>query len=151
MNENGIEYGRVLADLRARRDKLNAAIAAIEEVSGIEPEDALGDPGQSAPTDASDAPRSPRHHGQVASDAFFQMGAGDAARKYLNMVKRPALNKEIADALKAGGYLTNAKNFYSNLYTTLLRTPGFVKVKKAWGLAEWYRTSPGTPPGRERG
>jgi len=136
-----VDYNRVLADLRERRDKLNAAIAAIEEMSlGTGGLDSGGDSdtaaGDESPIQMPQRISTARYG--LLSDSFFQMSAADAAKKYLRIVKRPAGTKEICDALTRGGYLTNAKNFYSNLYTTLLRTPDVIKVKKEWGLAEWY-------------
>jgi hypothetical protein len=131
-----IDYEAVLADLREKRDKLDTAIAAIEQlVLGrvAAPGQAIAagsiSPGQ---PDASEVSRT------IESDTFFGMTASDATRKYLRMTKRPASLNAILAALQEGGYLTNSKNFYSNLYTTLSRLDDFVKVGKNWALVEWY-------------
>jgi hypothetical protein len=139
MDGTEIDYAKVLQDLKSKRDRLNSAIEGIEEMLGMAPSPASPENGNRPPPEQvlvdGTGRLLPR---QVASDSFFQMSASAAAEKYLNIVKRPASTNEICDALIRGGYLTNSKNFYSNMYTTLSRTPEFVKVKKDWGLAEWY-------------
>lgn len=52
---------------------------------------------------------------------YQRMSAADAAAKYLKSVGIAKGTREIADELKAGGLPTKAKNFYSNLYSTLRR------------------------------
>ncbi len=125
----GIDYEAVLDDLKARRDQLNVAIAGIEQMLGL---------AASSPAGATPSVTDEQLPKQVETDTFFGLSAVEAAKKYLKIVKRPAAMKTIHDALKDGGYLTHSKNFYANLYTAIMRSPDFVKVKKNWGLAEWY-------------
>lgn len=119
------DYEAVLADLKAKRDQIDAAIAAIEAISGI----AVG---------------SARPGGAVAieGDTFFGMTALEAAIKYLGMVKKVQSPTEIAEALEAGGMTHSSQNLANTLYTTLSRSASHngpvVKVGKNWGLAEWY-------------
>jgi hypothetical protein len=137
-------YDAVLADLRQRRARIDTAIAAIEELmsgqGGLPP---------SAPTEGGDSfpdtaganppePTPPTLSKQIKEDTFFNLSTVQAARKFLSMMKRPAATGEMVAAFQQGGFLTNAKNFYSNLYTSLKRSPDFVNVKGKWGLAEWY-------------
>ncbi len=127
-----------LSDLRARRDRLNVAIGVIEqEVLGRTPSDP-----ESAQSPAVPNALPSRESGKtppIPSDAFFSLSVPDAARKYLSIVKRPAGAKEIEQAVREGGFQTVAKNFYANLYTSLVRSEEtFVKVGKKWGLVEWY-------------
>lgn len=76
---------------------------------------------------------------QIQSDTFFSMTATDAAKKYLQIMKRPQSTGAIEKALRAGGMATTAKNLYSNLYTAMTRDEDFVKPSKGvWGLKEWY-------------
>jgi hypothetical protein len=133
-----INYEAVLNDLRARRDQLSIAIAAIEQLGKALTEGLLQDvvPSNGNSLPAREAPVSAS---SIASDAFFKLSVPDAARKYLSIIKRPAGAKEIEKALREGGFQTKAKNFYANLYTSLVRSEGtFEKVGKKWGLAEWY-------------
>lgn len=134
-----INYDAVLADLRARRDQLNIAIGAIEQLGkalteGPPPQEVIPSNGSGPPSREAPGSASP-----IASDAFFKLSVPDAAKKYLSMIKRPAGAKEIERALREGGFQTKAKNFYANLYTSLIRSEGtFEKVGKKWGLTEWY-------------
>lgn len=90
-NELPINYDSVLADLRAKREKLDAAIAGIELMLGL-----------SSPS-AATSPNTPIQAQEVESDSFFGMSIPDAARKFLGMRKKPQTTQEIADALNRGG------------------------------------------------
>jgi hypothetical protein len=141
-------YEAVLADLRQKRARIDMAIAFLEEqMLGGPGGSPLGPPpegGESlADAGAGSIPEQPATLSkQVKEDTFFNLSATDAARKYLGMMKRPAATAEMVAAFQQGGFLTTAKNFYSNLYTSLKRSPDFVSVKGKWALAEWYPTRP---------
>lgn len=124
-----VDYAAVLADLRARREKLDIAIRAIEEIA------TLGGADLSATS------------GTIRPDSFFGMQVLDAAIKYLKMAKAPKPASDIANALEMGGLTHQSKNFASTVYTTLSRDEDrggeMVKVGQNWGLAEWY-------PGRRK-
>jgi hypothetical protein len=142
---NPIDYDAVLEDLRAKRDELNTAIAAIERITrGGAPGPAVnGEAASGAPPQARGAEEPTAESKQVREDAFFGLSATAAARKYLIMVKRPVVTQDLVDALKQGGLLTNAKNFYSNLYTSLKRSEEFTNLGRGkWGLTEWYPNRP---------
>ena len=130
-----IDYEAVLADLRDKRASLDAAIAAIEQLVLGRPVVA-SEPAEVAEAHQPAAPASSK----IDSDSFFGMSAADAAKKFLRMVKRPQQGKAIHDALLEGGFTTTAKNFYSNLYTAMMRSDDIVNLggTKGWGLAEWY-------------
>jgi len=126
-----IDYEAVLADLRDKRAKLDAAIAGIEQFL-------LGRPSSSAEAGA-EAPSQARLPEQIESDSFFNLSTTEAIKKYLRMVKKPKPAKVIHDALLEGGFITTAKNFYSNVYTAMKRSRDFMNVGGGnWGLAEWY-------------
>jgi hypothetical protein len=148
---HGIDYESVLADLRDRRAKLDTAIVAIEQiVLGIGQSAIAGTPTKIVTPLPGAEPIGESLPPQVESDTFFGLSASDGAKKYLKMVKRPTSLAVICRALQEGGYLTTAKNFYSNLYTTLARSDDFVQVGKNWGLVEWYpgrRMEPKGKPG----
>lgn len=85
----------------------------------------------------------------LPSDAFFGLGLIDAAKKYLTMAKRPKGAREIATCLEQGGFHHSSKDFYNTVFSVLNREANkpdgeIVKVKKEWGLTEWY-------PGLRRG
>jgi hypothetical protein len=123
-----VDYEAVLADLEAKRNELDTAISTIRRILGkpIEPRNR---------PDSSKKEEAPA----LLGHEYFGMGVGEAAKKYLEAIRRPQSVKEIADALEKGGVNTTAKNFYSNVYTALTRSPkNFVKVKKNWALRGWY-------------
>jgi hypothetical protein len=142
MEAPNIDYAAVLADLRAKRDKLNAAIEAIEPLvfSARPAPPAEGAGSDTGMGDETSSPRETKEAfpARVEPDTFFGLSITEAARKYLRMKKRPAATREITDALLEGGYLTNSKVFYSNVFASLRRSPEFVSVQQKWGLAEWY-------------
>jgi hypothetical protein len=82
------------------------------------------------------------------NDAFFQMTAGDAAKKFLSAIKKTATINAIGEALIAGGWKTASKNISENLRAILSRHPDFVKINGEFGLAEWY---PGRKSVRRQG
>lgn len=86
----------------------------------------------------------------IEPDAFFRMTVSDSIKKYLNIVKRPKIAKDIVDGLQQGGLTTKAKNLYATVYPTLLRMEeGGIVVRVTdteWGLTEWY---PGARKGNQ--
>ena len=70
------------------------------------------------------------------------MKTGSAIKKYLDISRRPQTAKQIADALEAGGFIHESKNFFNMIYTALGREERkgtVVQVPdRAWGLAERY-------------
>lgn len=125
-----VDYKAVLADLRARREALDAAIAAIEplasgaaSIAGI-----VAGQGKVGNGDTIDP------------GAFHRLSVPEATKKYLGMTGRQAKTpKEIAAALNQGG---QGKATYVNVYTALKRLRVSDEVTKlpngAWGLASWY-------------
>ncbi len=127
-----------LEELRRRRDKLDVAIAAIEELVG----------GGQGPTQAATPPAaalSAKHLptvGTLPSDAFFGMSITDAVRKYLGMVRAKQSPSQIAAALEHGGLHNTSKNFPNTVRSIMARSErgggDIVRVGKLWGLTEWY-------------
>ncbi len=128
-----IDYSAVLADLEARRAKLDAAIAGIREMLGLNTEhrtDTIG---------THDEPAS----SELTPHSFFQLQIGDAIRKYLRIVRTPKSAKDIVEALQAGGLTSTSKNLYTTVYTTMVRDDErggeIMKLNNGkWGLAVWY-------------
>lgn len=133
-------YGTVLAQLRAKRDQLDAAIGAIEALGGVADGTSLAPVTQS--------PGNRGGSGEIASDAFFGMSVLDATEKLLGVVKKPQSANAIANALEKGGLVHQSGNFTATVYTTLRRAEErgdrVTKVQKNWGLANWYPNRPRT-------
>jgi hypothetical protein len=95
--------------------------------------------------------------GQIRPDEFFSLSNPEAIRKYLAIMKRPQTPRAIVDGIRAGGVLTNAKNFYANVWTELKRARArgeIVNTPSGWALAEWYPNKPkqnDTPPSKKKG
>lgn len=133
---DGIDYKAVVADLRAKRAALDAAIAGLEQWQGLGGEDAPG-----ASTEIRPDPRI--ESGEIRSDSFFGLSIPDAIRKCFRLSKRPLSLSELTNSLKNGGMLTTATNLMATVSATLQRMKqqsGEVVAlgKGQWGLAEWY-------------
>lgn len=126
-------YALVLADLRAKRDQIDTAIAAIEGLQGgaatLKP---VVHP--TAPVDA--APAAP-------AGAFLGMSIPDATKKLLARERRAMTNPEIWDKLKAGGLHLNSLDPVNTVGSVISRrfdkVGDIVRVGRGtWGLVEWY-------------
>jgi hypothetical protein len=131
MAESNVDYSVVLADLKARRDKLDQAIAVIEALAGT---GGLGP--LSGTTEVAN----------IRSDTFFGMSVPQAVKKYLGMTGRvPKSPQDITEALKQGG---QEQASYNNVYTALKRLPDVIKLPSGdWGLSDWY---PGAKKSKQR-
>ena len=134
-----LDYGDFLADLEAKRSVLDQAIASVRAVMAS---GALAlNVGDSMPRMAASASVS-LHGGEVPAGAFHGKSIPEAAKLYLSIVKTKRTTKEIADGLREGGMETRGKNFEIIVGSALYRiakNPGeIVRVKGAWGLAEWW-------------
>lgn len=123
-------YAAVLSDLRAKRDRIEAAIAAIEDLSGT------ADP-QRTSTGPHTTPSS------AGPGAYLGMTIPDAAIKLLNRERRAMANPEIWEKLKAGGLHLNSADPVNTVGSVLSRrfdkVGDLVRVGRGtWGLAEWY-------------
>ncbi len=127
MSHTGVNYKSVLADLIARRAKLDAAIAAIEEFTGQSGDDA----GEGAPSKRVTVGLSREYRG---------MTIADAAIKFLKAKGAPQGTSEIATALRLGGIGSNSKNMYRTVYNTLSgrmdKHQDIAKNGGKWRLAE---------------
>lgn len=136
---NEIDYGAVLADLERKREELDRAIAALRPFASQGGAPDGGAPGGGGGSGRGEGGK------ELRSDTFFNMKAPEAVRTYLAHAKRPQTVREMVDALKAGGFISRAKDLYNNLYTAILRMEEggvVVKVHDKWGLAEWYPARP---------
>lgn len=142
MNTDGqIDYSAVLQDLENDRTELESLIAYIKRKK-------LGQNGDSKITPGAGAMGTTSSRANlmtgtaIAPDAFFGLNLVEGAQKYLAMVRTPKTAREIADALKDGGYKTTSKAFNNTVFTVLDRVDknegAIAKVNKAFGLAAWY-------------
>lgn len=135
MSVGKIDYKAVLDDLEAQKAALEDAITGIRKMLGQE--QAKGGVGRKSLSPDT------RNSDTLETDSFFNMSIPEAAKKYLSIVKKPQSTKKIADALKAGGLISTSQNFPNNVRTILTRVErvsgDVVKVKKNWGLGEWYK------------
>lgn len=133
----------LIADMKAKRAKLDAAIASLEaaHAAGVlgngEQLDGVADPLPPFVTADGIEP-------QIPAGAFFGKSIPEAARLYLTLVKKKRSTREIADALKAGGMESNSSNFVEIVGTVLNRvrkSGDMMRLSDGWALPEWY------PPG----
>ena len=130
-SDQSVDYEAVLADLRSKRDRINAAIEGIETMLGIaniESQDAGG------PSDG-------KH--RLGPGAFLGMSIADAAKKYLALKRENQRTEEILNALREGGIVLNGASPINVVGSVLNRnfTNGgdIVKVGRGvWGLAQWH-------------
>jgi len=143
-------------ELVARRARLDIMIEGVAQELGIS---TGGTP--SLPTGGSVALPASRAdsivQGRVRSDEFFRLSLADAIDKYLGIMKAPQQPKQIVEGLRAGGILSNARNFDNNVATELKRSTArgrVVRTPSGWGLAEWYPAKPklqeAPPKGRKK-
>ena len=137
-----IDYSAFLADLEAKKTALEQAIAAVRSAIAM---GAAGQPGDvSALSSVPSTGVSSLHNGEVPAGAFLGKSIPDAAKLYLEIVKKKQTSKEIADGLKRGGIESTSQNFVNIVHSVLDRTRkypngGIVKLDRStWGLTEWY-------------
>jgi hypothetical protein len=124
-------YAAMLADLRAQRDKIDVAIAAIEALGGTA---TPGTPGNHS---------GPQNFSVDSPSAFLGMSITDAAKALLAARRQPLKNPDIAAAFKAGGLHLNSKDPVNTVGAVLTRRSqdvgDIVKIGRGvWGLKEWY-------------
>ncbi len=129
MSQTSINYKAVLADLVARRAKLDTAILAIEEIAGSDGNDTA-------------VPSHPKLGSMPTTTREYRgMTIADAAIKFLKTAGSPQLTGTIAEALRLGGINSNSKSMYRTLYNTLNtrrdKHQDVTKEGAKWGLAEW--------------
>lgn len=125
-------YDVVLADLRAQRDRIDSAIAALTALRGGG--SAAAKPSNDGAQGASDS---------ISAGALLGMSIADAALKVLTARKRKMTNTEILADLKAGGMVLTSKdpvNVVNSVLNRRFQSAGdIVRVERGtWGLKVWY-------------
>lgn len=139
MADQGFDASAYLAELEDQRKRLDIQIAGVRAWMGLGPSDNNGTP--SGTPGFSPAAREQTVTGRVRSDEFFGMSIPAAIKRYLEIMKQPQAPAGITAALKAGGVLSESKNFYTTVWTAIkrLRDAGeIVNTQRGWGLSSWY-------------
>jgi HB1, ASXL, restriction endonuclease HTH domain len=124
-------YEAVLTDLRAKRDQIDQAIAAIEGLRG--------GVASSTPSNASQSQNSTLD----GPSPFLGMTIPEAAKKLLATRRQPLRNPDIWAAFRAGGLVLQSKEPANTIGSVLTRrfleVGDIVRVGRGvWGLKEWY-------------
>ena len=148
MVNSPIDYAAVRTDLIARRDELDirrkeldAAIAAVEKiiVSGIAhslqaqtPSSApQAKPDERQPDLSLVSPRPPASPDEI----FKGMTIAEAAVMYLQSVQKSQTAREIAEALKRGGYVFQSKDPSNTVNAVLYRASGRKVLRRVGSAA----------------
>jgi len=128
-SDANIDYNAVLADLKAQRDKIDAAIAGIETLLGAR---AL-----------STQPASNGINNDMGPGAFLGMSIVDATKKLLKARRQQLRTEDILKALQDGGLAFKSENPINTVGSVLNRDwnsgGDIVRVARGvWGLAEWH-------------
>jgi hypothetical protein len=139
MSAQAIDYAAMLANMEAKKAALEAAIASLRAAL------AMGALGSSSSSDegATVSLGSMMYGGDVPNGAFLGKSIPEAARLYLEIIKKKQTSREIAEALQKGGVESTSKNFIGMIGPVLERArrnanPVIVKVGNQWGLSSWY-------------
>jgi hypothetical protein len=140
-----LDLNTYLAELEAQRASLDIQINGVRARLGLSPSDTttVNLPGVQA--NASVGVIKPVITGKVRSDEFYRMSIPEAVETYLEIMKQPQSPTAIVNALKAGGILSQSKNFYTTVWTAMkrLRSAGrIVNTPGGWGLSDWYPNKP---------
>lgn len=132
-------YEVVLADLRAKRDELNATIAALEKAQALAGGVAAG---TSTPASGS-AGSGPKD--EIAEGAFLGLSIVDASKKLLEKRRRQMGTQEVTEGIQAGGVALTSENPANvvgsvlNRYVNATKDADIVRVGRGmWALAVWY-------------
>ncbi len=139
-DEQPNKYAAMLADLESERAKIDAAIAAIRPLAGVEGAESVASATGATQLSAQRKPELPT---KIEFDTFFSLNIPEAIKKFLAMMKRPQTVSAITEALRTGGLSTTAEDLMGTITATLTRmrrtTGEVVPVRRGeWGLKEWY-------------
>ncbi len=135
-------YEAVIADLRAKRDQIDQAIASLEVFRfGIGA--AVPAPVFSGSIPSGEPNRSSVQNVENGPGALLGMSIADATKKLLANKRATLKNPEIAVLFKDGGLMLNSKDWTNTIGAVLTRRANevgdIVKIGRGtWGLKEWY-------------
>lgn len=119
-------YEAVLADLRAKRNEIDALIRTLEAVRAQPKPSILG---------------TPQHR---RGGYLFGLSVVDASKVVLRQLGRPLCSADIAKGLMAGGHVMRLPDVASTIVAELDRIlqegDGVVRMRQGtWGLEEWQQ------------
>jgi hypothetical protein len=135
MNIGGVvDYEAVLADLREKRSRIDAAIQGIETIMGLSSVSSEGNgngPGRSSDESV------------LGPGAFLGMTIVDATVKYLKFKRQSQRTEEILKALTDGGIVLTGESPLNVVGSVLNRNfnsgGDVVKISRGvWALADWH-------------
>jgi hypothetical protein len=143
MSTESIDFAAILANIEAKIAALQAIAVSVRNamsmgaLAGDLPAGTTSSVGVfgSAPS---------LHNGEIPAGAFLGKSIPDAAKLYLQIMRRKATGAEIAEALQKGGIETTSKDFpqmvLSGLYRAVKPTNAeILKIGRShWALKEWY-------------
>ena len=132
-------YETVLQDLKAKKDQIEQAIAAIEGLRGISPTASMN----GGSTMAAAGVTKSKNGAMDGPGALLGMSIVDAAKALLASKRTPLKNPEFAALFKSGGLHMNSKEPANTIGSVLTRRMAevgdVVRVGRGtWGLKEWY-------------
>jgi hypothetical protein len=133
------DLAALIAQLEVERNELDVTIAHLRRRAGMPSTN--GEPPATLPGVSGNLGRDVLITGRVRPDEFYMLSQRDAIIKFLSIMKQPQNPLNIANGLKSGGVLSEAKNFTANIHTELKRMKQrgiLVNTASGWGLAEWY-------------
>jgi hypothetical protein len=141
MSTQPLDYAAIIADLEAKKAAIESTIISIRQAmaSGV-----LGlSQGGDVPSGVPGGSSLSMYSGDIPAGAFLGKSIPEAARIYLEIVKRKQTSREIAEALQKGGMESTSNNFVGIVHAVLDRSrkaPNalIVKLGSQWGLAGWY-------------
>lgn len=160
MSTQPVDYAAIIADLEAKKAAIEATIASLRSAMALGIGAAAGGDGSgggAVPTFANPYSFS---GGEVPAGAFLGKSIPEAARVYLEIVKKKQTSREIAEALQKGGMESTSGNFVGIVHAVLDRArkspnAAIVKLGTQWGLAGWYPkgilNNAAAPPPKKKG
>jgi len=141
MSTQSLDYAAIIADLEAKKAAIEGTIASLRSAMAMGTLGAfnVGDVPMSGGSTTS-----PSIYGnEVPAGAFLGKSIPEAARIYLEIVKKKQTSREIAEALQKGGMESSSGNFIGIVHAVLDRArkgtnASIVKLGTQWGLAGWY-------------
>lgn len=151
MSSGPIDYATLLATWEAQRAALDQMIASLRAAISAGVLGQVGDIPPSTTGMSGGVFQVANSTGEIPAGAFFGKSIPDAAKLYLEIVKKKQTTREIADGLQKGGMESNSRNFAQMVHSVLDRarknTGIILKLDRShWGLPAWYPAGIGRAP-----
>jgi hypothetical protein len=141
------DYAAILADMEAKKASLENAIAGLRAALatgalGVKVGDSLAFKDSASPA-LSPASISTGQPISLPRGAFLNKTGTEAIKLYLGAARKKQTNKEIAQALREGGFESTGSldSLVTNGLFRLKQDGTVLRFDDGWGLAEWYPES----------